>query len=99
MTDGGHRNVWLRMTDSIGVTEPGKKPARPSPGILALQMVGYTAMTVVFTALAFRTQDYIVFLIAGGTSLILAVASFVMWIQYIRSDHPKPPGNPKTHKR
>lgn len=99
MTDGGRRNVWLRMTDWIGVTEPGKKPARPSPRILVLQIVGYTVMTVCFTALAFGTQDNIVFLIAAALSLIVAVASLVMWIQYMRSDRPKPHRNPETDTR
>lgn len=99
MTGDGRRNFWLRMTDSIGVTEPGKKPARLSPRILVLQIVGYTVMTVAFTALAFWTQDNIVYLIAAALSLIVAVASLVMWIQYMRSDHSKPHGNPEADTR
>lgn len=96
MTGGRRRNVWLRMTDSMGLTETGKKPERPSPRILVLQIVGYTVMTGVFTVLAFWTQENIVYLIAAALSLIVAVASLVM---YMRSDHSKPHRIPEADTR
>lgn len=97
MTGGGRRNVWLRMTDSIGVTEPGKKPERPSPRMLVLQAVGYTVLTVIWSMLAFRTQDNIVYLIAGVLSLVLAVAAFVMLLQSKRrTDGPKGHRDPSS---
>jgi hypothetical protein len=78
MTAGGRRNVWLRLTDSVGITEPGRKPEPPSLRLLVLQTVGYTVLTVIWALLAVGTSDNVVYLIAGFLSLVMAVVSIVM---------------------
>lgn len=83
MTSGGTpRNAWLRMTDTMGLTEPGKKAQRPGRRILLFWVVLWTLSTVLWwtrTILEFSegTQDYLSLILAVLT-LVLAVAYSVM---------------------
>lgn len=49
MEPGRPRNAWLRMTDKMGLTEPGRKPPRQSPRLLLFFTVLWSLSTVVWT--------------------------------------------------
>lgn len=80
MTDGGRRNDWLRMTDSMGLTELGKKPERPGPRLLLLQIVLWLASALVWFRMVIRTQGEIQvwYAVLVLISLALMVANVVM---------------------
>lgn len=81
MTRGGRRNPWLRMTDSMGLTEPGKKPEMPGPRLLLFQVVLWFAMTLVWIGMLTQTQGEDVQVLYGVLvvlSLVLTVANFVL---------------------
>lgn len=59
MTDGGRRNVWLRMTDSMGLTEAGKKPERPGPRMLLFQVVLWLALALFWFMMVIQVQGEI----------------------------------------
>lgn len=56
MTQGRLRTAWLLMTDSIGLTGPGKKPELPSPRSLLVQVIVWIVLTVAWGGMVFRTQ-------------------------------------------
>lgn len=81
MTRGGRRNFWLRMTDSMGLTEPGKKPERPGPRLLLFQVVLWFAMTLAWIGMLTQTQGEDVQVVYGALvalSLVMTVANFVL---------------------
>lgn len=80
MTDGGRRNDWLRMTDSMGLTELGKKPERPGPRLHLLQVVLWLALALVWFRMVIRTQGEIQvwYAVLVLISLALMVANVVM---------------------
>jgi hypothetical protein len=85
MTGSGRRNAWLRMTDMMGLTEPGKKAARPSRRVLVFWTVLWSLNTVLWLSLTAveisrGSPDYL-HLILAVISIVLAVAYFVMWLQ------------------
>lgn len=83
MTGGGQRNVWLRMTDALGVTEPGKKPEKPSPRILLFQTIIWFVSTLVWFALAMQTEGefQVLSVVLIVLSLVLAVGNLVRLLQ------------------
>jgi len=80
MTRSGHRNFWLRMTDSMGLTEPGKKPEMPRPRVLLFQVVLWFASALIWFMMVIRTQGEIQiwYIVLVLISLALAVANLVM---------------------
>jgi hypothetical protein len=82
MAGGRRRNTWLRMTDSLGLTEPGKKPEMPGPQILQFQVLGWTAMTLLWTVMLTQTQhgreNQILYGVLVIMSLVLVAINFVM---------------------
>lgn len=79
MTRSGYRNFWLRMTDSMGLTEPGKKPAMPRPGVLLFQVILWSAFALISLMMAIRTQGEIQVMnvVLVVISLALTVANLV----------------------
>lgn len=79
MTGGDRRNVWLRMTDSMGVTEPGRKPEKPGPRILLFQVVVWFVSTLVWFALSIQTEGEfrVLSVVLLALSLVLAVGNAV----------------------
>lgn len=83
MTGGRARNAWLRMTDVMGLTEPGRGPLRPRRRLLLLSTVIWSLLTLGWLTLVIRdlsegTPDYlriVLVVIWFG----LAVTNFVMW--------------------
>lgn len=78
------RNAWLRMTDSMGLTEPGKKPQRQSPKTLLFFTVLWSLSAVVWSVQVVRdvsmgTSDYYLKVVLAVAFLILAIAYYVMW--------------------
>jgi hypothetical protein len=85
MTGSGPRNAWLRMTDMMGLTEPGKKPPKLSRRVLLFWTVLWSLnsvlwLTLTITEFSRGNPDYL-HLILTVISLVLAVAYFVMWRQ------------------
>lgn len=85
MTGSGPRNAWLRMTDMMGLTEPGKKAPKPSRRVLLFWTVLWSLTSVLWLTLTVMefsrgTPDYL-HLILTVISLVLAVAYLVMWWQ------------------
>ena len=85
MTGSGPRNAWLRMTDMMGLTEPGKKAPRPSRRVLVFWTILWSIDSVLWlswTAVDFSQgkADYL-HLILAVLSVVLAVAYLVMWLQ------------------
>lgn len=81
MTRGGRRNSCLRMTDSMGLTEPGKNPEMPGPRLLRFQVVLWFAMALVWIGMLTQTQGEDVQVLYGALvvlSLVLTVANFVL---------------------
>lgn len=80
MEPGRARNVWLRMTDAMGLTEPGKKPQRQSPKMLLFLTVLWSLSAVVWLVQVVRD-------VSMGASdyywkVVLAVLFFVLAIAY-----------------
>lgn len=80
MTRKARRSYWLRMTDWMGLTEPGKKPELPGPRALLFQVVGWFVSALIWLFLATRTEGemrvwYVVLVVL---SLVLTVANLVM---------------------
>jgi hypothetical protein len=88
MKGTGHRNVWLRMTDSLGLTEPGKRPETPGPRLLWIQTIGWSASTLLWIVMLIRGQQghdaQILYGVLIVLSLVLAVGNFVMLRRAIR---------------
>lgn len=74
------RNLWLRMTDQTGLSEPEGKAQLPSPGMHLLATVLWAVSAVIWLSLAFQAQGeiQILYAILIVLSLGLAVNSFVM---------------------
>lgn len=82
MRDRQSRNLWLRMTDQVGLTEPGKKAQLPSSGMLLFATTLWAATAVIWLSLAFQTNDgegRVLYGVLVVLSLVLAVANFMMW--------------------
>lgn len=75
------RNLWLRMTDQTGLTEPGKKAELPTSGFLLFATILWVVSTIIWLWLAFQTQDEVQILygVLVVLSLVLAIANFVMF--------------------
>jgi hypothetical protein len=75
------RHIWLLMTDQSGLTVPGKEAQLPSSGMLLFATIGWLVAALIWTYLAFRTQDEIQILygVLVAMALILTLASFVSW--------------------
>ena len=73
-------NMWLRVTDQAGLTEPGKKERLPSSGMLLFAAIGWLVSAMIWLYLGFQTQDEIQLLygVLVLLSLVLAIANFVM---------------------
>ncbi|WP_320536627.1 hypothetical protein [Pseudarthrobacter sp. IC2-21] len=85
MTGSGPRNAWLRMTDMMGLTEPGKKAPKPSRRALLFwtvlwSLTSFLWLTLTVMEFSRGTPDYL-HLILTVISLVLAVAYLVMWWQ------------------
>ncbi|MFJ6311592.1 hypothetical protein [Pseudarthrobacter oxydans] len=93
MTGGARRNFWLRMTDSIGVTEPGKQPERGSPKFLTLQVVVWLASSGVWVYFIFRTLGDLEQQILYGGLAFLSFALATVNIVLLRQAT-KGPGKP-----
>jgi hypothetical protein len=80
MTEHGSRNIWLRMTDRAGLTEPGKKPPTQSPKLLLFQTIVWSASFVLWLSFVIRDggQTNILHGALVVMSLSLAVANFLM---------------------
>ncbi|HEX9229968.1 MAG TPA: hypothetical protein VF885_25495 [Arthrobacter sp.] len=80
MTERRRRNVWLRMTDQAGLTEPGKKPQPISPKALLFGAIVWSVSAVLWLSVAFRTEGQIQFLhgVLVAISLTLAAGYVVM---------------------
>jgi hypothetical protein len=92
MEPGRPRNAWLRMTDTMGLTEPGKKPQRQSPKILLFFTVLWSLSAIVWLVQVVRdvsmgTADYYLKVVLAVAFLILAFAYYVMW-RNSRKGHP-----------
>jgi uncharacterized membrane protein YcjF (UPF0283 family) len=90
MEPGRPRNAWLRMTDNMGLTEPGKKPRSPSPRLLLYFTVLWSLSTVVWTIQVVRdissgTPEYLMKAVLAVSFLLLAIASYMMWRKSKRS--------------
>jgi hypothetical protein len=100
MKGAGRRNAWLRMTDSMGLTEPGKKPATPAPRILIIQTIGWFAMTLLWIGMLLQGQQegqaQVLYGVLVVLSLVLAVGNFVMLRRSTRrtTDQSKANGSP-----
>lgn len=83
MTGSKPRNAWLRMTDAMGLTEPGKKPQRPSSRVLLLMTVLWSASTATWSAFTFKgfSDGTPIYVLLSVMSLVLAIANYVMWRQ------------------
>ena len=75
MKGNGPRNAWLRMTDWMGLTEPGVKPARPSPRILRFGAVLWAASSLAWFVMAIQTQGEVRILSVVLVVLFLALAA------------------------
>ncbi|XAS69255.1 hypothetical protein V3C33_08395 [Micrococcaceae bacterium Sec5.7] len=83
MEDGRPRNAWLRMTDMMGLTEPGKKPQKQSPRVLLFLTVLWSLSTIAWLVQVIRdysigATDYFKVVLAVSF-FVLAVANYVMW--------------------
>lgn len=97
MTGGSRRNVWLRMTDSMGVTESGKRPERPSPRILLFQIVCWFVSTLVWFALAIQTDGefQVLSAVLFVSSLVVAVGNLVRLLQPRKDKDDSKAGGPE----
>lgn len=93
MTGDARRNFWLRMTDSMGVTEPGKQPERGSPRFLMLQAVVWLASLLVWVYFIIRTLGDLEQQILYGGLAFLSLALVVVNIVLLRQAK-KGPGKP-----
>jgi hypothetical protein len=83
MTDGRARNAWLRVTDVMGLTEPGRRPLRPHRRLLLLSTVIWSLLALGWLTLVIRdlsegTPDYLRIVLVV-IWFVLAVTNFVMW--------------------
>jgi hypothetical protein len=82
MTGGKPRNGWLRMTDAMRLTEPGKKAQWPSSRILLFMAILWSVSTVTWSAFTFMVSDGTpIYVLLSVMSLVLAIANYVMWRQ------------------
>jgi succinate-acetate transporter protein len=68
------------MTDRMGLTEPGVKPARPSPRALLFSVVLWFVSALLWFAMVMQAQNgiQVLYVVLALTSLTLSVANFVM---------------------
>lgn len=83
MEPGKPRNAWLRLSDTAGLTEPGRKPQRQSPRLRLFLTVLWSLAAFVWAVQVVRdvfmgNPDYLKAVIAS-LFLILAIANYVMW--------------------
>lgn len=80
MTRSGRRNFWLRMTDSMGLTENGKNPEMPGPRVLLFHVVLWFASALIWFMMVIRTQGeiHVWYIVLVLISLALTAASLVM---------------------
>jgi hypothetical protein len=83
MTGGRARFGWLRMTDVMGLTEPGRRPLRPRRRLLLLSTVIWSLLTLGWLTLVIRdlsdgTPDYLRIVLVV-IWFALAVTNFIMW--------------------
>ena len=82
MEPGKPRNAWLRLSDTAGLTEPGRKPQRQSPRLRLFLTVLWSLAAFVWAVQVVRdvfmgNPDYLKAVIAS-LFLILAIANYVM---------------------
>lgn len=68
----------------MGLTEPGRKPERPSSRFLTFSFVLWSLSAALWLTQAVlysadQLDRLLLYLITGAISLILAIAYFVMW--------------------
>lgn len=97
MKGAARRNVWLRMTDSLGLTAPGRKPEMPGPRLLWIQAIGWSASTLLWVVMLVRAPQgrdtQILYGVLVVLSLVLAVGNFVM----LRRSAKRGTDNSKAH--
>lgn len=82
---GSGRSARLRMTDMMGLTEPGKKAAQTSRRVLAFLTILWLSSAVLWLSLTVvelsrGNLDYL-HLALAVIFLVLAIAYFVMWLR------------------
>lgn len=81
MRSRGLREAWLRMTDALNLTEPGKKPVPPSPRISLFAVVLGSVSSLIWFRMAFISEGeiWIASMVLIAISLALVVINLVQW--------------------
>lgn len=81
MGSRGLREAWLRMTDALNLTEPGKKPVPPSPRISLFAVVLWSMSSLIWFRMAFISEGEMWFasIVLIAISLVLVVINLVQW--------------------
>jgi hypothetical protein len=81
MRSSGLRDAWLRMTDALNLTEPGKKPVPPNPRLLLFGAVLWSVSALIWFRMAFLSEGEMWFasMVLIVLSLVLAVMNLVQW--------------------
>lgn len=85
MRDDRPSNAWLRMTDTMGLTDPDRKPELPRPRLLLFLAVLWSLMSVNWLVQLIREisrgpSDFLILnIISVAVSIPVAVYYVVSW--------------------